>query len=856
MDGLTFSPGGIYYTASKHPLAGVGASTRAFILSIGKPDGAFRWVYASACVRGGGTVTLPSPAERDSESDDGRVLLVGGHLSSLAAALRSRLDEADVVVERDGALALARLETGISCVVVEHRPPEFEGVEFVRQVRQADEDVPVIVRISDASESAVLSALEAGATDVVAADTDAADVLTATRVRDALDGFRRRRADGRAAATDDDAVCLLDADLHAVETNSAAVTELARDERELLGDRVFESFVTASGTAFHAECRSVLESGDPTTVEAYAPVVGRWFVADISPRDGGVTVAFRGADDESRQRWLGRLSRAVHRLSRAESFEEVVAETESAASHLLSATDVGVYVFDGQQRALRPVNGDGPAVGPDSDSGVWDAFVSDSTLDVATLDDADGSRQAFVATLDSYGVLVAELGSEGLDESQRHLLEIVADSAAGAFSRLSHEIGSRDQARELERQTSRAERVQRTVQLLLDVDAEITGASTRTELERTVCETLAASDRFSFVWVGAVEDGARLVPRAWAGREQGYLEDVDLSLDPETTEPSVRAVRDRETAHVSNLFEEHYEGTWPQELLNRGHHSVLSVPLVHGGSLSGVLTVCTDGFATMDDVLKRVVGQVADTMAYAIDVIEHRQALVTDSVVELDVRVADTTDLLTRLASRVDSPVAFESVVNTSTGDSMLYVTVADAPREDVLAHLRESPTVSGVRYVTDDEDDDLFVLTVTGPMLVSRIAGAGAAIRELTATSEEVRLTVELPRPTNVRKFLEGLRAEYPEVELLAQRSRDRPVESRKTLLTRLTDRLTARQLEVLKTAYHNGYFAWPRSQNGEEIAELLGITQPTFNKHLRVAERNLLTMLFDGDDHEWKRT
>jgi len=49
------------------------------------------------------------------------------------------------------------------------------------------------------------------------------------------------------------------------------------------------------------------------------------------------------------------------------------------------------------------------------------------------------------------------------------------------------------------------------------------------------------------------------------------------------------------------------------------------------------------------------------------------------------------------------------------------------------------------------------------------------------------------------------------------------------------------------LQTAYFSGYFDWPRERTGEEVAASLGITQSTFNNHLRTAERKLLDRLLD---------
>lgn len=52
----------------------------------------------------------------------------------------------------------------------------------------------------------------------------------------------------------------------------------------------------------------------------------------------------------------------------------------------------------------------------------------------------------------------------------------------------------------------------------------------------------------------------------------------------------------------------------------------------------------------------------------------------------------------------------------------------------------------------------------------------------------------------------------------------------------------LTDRQTEVLKHAFNNGYFDWPREAKSETLANDLDITHGTFLEHLRKAERKLI--------------
>ncbi|WP_435346657.1 bacterio-opsin activator domain-containing protein [Haloarchaeobius sp. HRN-SO-5] len=561
-------------------------------------------------------------------------------------------------------------------------------------------------------------------------------------------------------------------------------------------------------------------------------------------------------DGTAGDRRLAVLQDLVDRLATADSDVAVGELVERATTAQPSVARASVYLFDDEANVLRPATDDreGRTVGPTDGSPVWDAFVEGEPVAGGFGRDDDGAtdrRYGVVAPLEEYGALVVEpLGGGRLDDGFRRFVGTVASVAVQSLRRLGRERTLSEQNRELDRSTDRLDRLEATVDLLLDVETAVTGATSREDVESAVCDRLAEREGVSFVWVGGLDDeGRRLVPRAWAGTERGYLDAVEFSLDDDAGDPSVRAVRDRRVVHVPHVSRELRGASWRRELLNRGHQSVLSLPLVHDGSLSGVLTVCASAPDAFDDLEERVLEEISNSAAYGIDAIERREALVVDSVVELEVRIPESTEVLQRLARHVEGTVSFEGHVSTPDATSMLYVSVSGASTSSVLDFLGDSVSVDDVDHVTDREGDGLFVLTVSDPALVTWVTQAGAAIQALTATPAETRLDVELPRPANVRGFVESLQETYPDAELVTTHTYDRPLTSRRTFMASLGDRLTDRQLEVLETAYRNGYFEWPRTRTGEEIASLLDITQPTFNNHLRVAERKLFSLLFDEE-------
>lgn len=84
-------------------------------------------------------------------------------------------------------------------------------------------------------------------------------------------------------------------------------------------------------------------------------------------------------------------------------------------------------------------------------------------------------------------------------------------------------------------------------------------------------------------------------------------------------------------------------------------------------------------------------------------------------------------------------------------------------------------------------------------------------------------------------------LRERFPDVNIkrfVRSPTDDRPRDS--VLVDR--SKLTARQLEVLETAYEMGYFERPRRANATDVADALDINPSTFSEHLAAAESKLL--------------
>ncbi|QLG60385.1 bacterio-opsin activator domain-containing protein [Halorarum salinum] len=685
---------------------------------------------------------------------------------------------------------------------------------------------------------------------------------------------RRRRLSELVATTQEGGFFVLDGEMRFVAVDDEFVAVTGRSREELLGAHLSNVIADGPRAAAGALRRELTTEGrgflrTELTVEradgGRTPVAAR-FAATTPDRDGfaGVVGTVRDvAERERHERTLTALADAVRELGAAETDVEVCERVGRAATDLLDRERATVYRFDEDGNVLRPVTTSRPAagdaatpppVGPADGSPVWEAFVggepavTDGRVVEPNRAVQGATRRSVVLPLNGYGVLLVDAaGEEAVDGRTRRLTSLLAAMAEAAFDRVALAGDLRERETALSSRADRLDRLDRAFDTLLGVGRARSRAGTREEFQQAVCEELVGDGRFDFAWIGTFDaTHERLVPRAWAGTERGYVDAVSLVLGEDRTEPAIRAARTGDRVLVPNVAHGGMNEQWRRELLDRGYRSVLSLPLRHGDTLYGVLTVCADDPGAFDEPSDRLFEGVATATANGLDAWESRRALLSDSVVELDVRIPESNDLPSRIAAGVGGRVTFEGAVPHSDGTSMLYLSVSDVPLESVLTYLEESVAVEHASSVVDS-DDGLIVVTVAEPTIVSHVTGFGGAIRELTATGGETRLRVELPQPADVRGFVESLRAEHAGAELLARRSRERPLRSRQTFGAELEELLTDRQLEVLRTAYLNGYFEWPRANTGEEIADRLGITQPTFNNHLRVAERKLLTLLLE---------
>lgn len=491
---------------------------------------------------------------------------------------------------------------------------------------------------------------------------------------------------------------------------------------------------------------------------------------------------------------------------------------------------------------------------------LWDAFTAGSERIVTDLRSLSGAGETLselaAVPLGPHGVFVAATeAAGGFSAAELDFVRTTAATVETALGRADRERLLQEREQTLEEQNESLERLNRINDTIRTIGQSLVQASTRAEIEAVVCEQLADVGPYELAWIceyDAVTD--RIAPREWAGAEKGYLDAVSATADESLSGrgPAGAAARTHGPRVVDNVVDDPDFEPWRREALGRGYHSLVALPLVYGDALYGVLNVYANQPGVFDELEASVLTELADTIAYAVNAVESKKAIVSDEVIELEFAVEDRGLEIVELARETGADLEMEGIVLSPGGRSRIYMSARGARPEEILASVPDLPATEGSlvsEYESDDGPVCLFEAELSADSLCETVRDHGGRPQGVSVEDGVATVTVELAADADVREFVGLFLRNYPDSELVARRSAERPRQTPVELRAALTDELTDRQLEVLQTAYFGGYFETPRTQTGSEIAESMGITQPTFNTHARAAQRKLCRQLFEAD-------
>ena len=414
-----------------------------------------------------------------------------------------------------------------------------------------------------------------------------------------------------------------------------------------------------------------------------------------------------------------------------------------------------------------------------------------------------------------------------------------------------HALERNRQDREQARRREQLEALNRLNRIAQDVTHAVITTSTQEDLERAVCERLVESDAYRFAWIGGVSGAAGAVtPRVSAGIGEGYLDDVSITIgdDEAARGPTGQAIEAGEVQVMQNIRTDPAYEPWREDALERGYQSSAAVPIRYEGVLYGVLNVYAASPNAFSDPETDILARLGNVIGHAIAAIERKEALVSDAVTELEFRAEGFAEELVSASAEHSCTIQVENLIQSSDG-LLAYGQVDGLAREQFREATDRSDVVDDVRILGGDADEFEFELvTSAARSLFDALATHGANVDSATISDGEFRFVTEFPGGRDTRPLIDLVTEHCSNATLLAKRTGQRRDDQAARSLA-FEDRLTEKQRTALETAYLAGHFEWPRETNGEEIADRLGISPPTFHQHLRAAEKEVFSLMFEDD-------
>jgi HTH-type transcriptional regulator, bacterioopsin transcriptional activator and related proteins len=372
----------------------------------------------------------------------------------------------------------------------------------------------------------------------------------------------------------------------------------------------------------------------------------------------------------------------------------------------------------------------------------------------------------------------------------------------------------------LERRTAELEYILDRVEgLIQDVTDVVAGSTTRSELERAVCERIAAESAYEGAWIGERDPATEAIEvRASAG-----IDSADRS-----TEPAAETLATDEVAVASD-----------------GETTHASFPLSYNGIEYGVLTVCTDRDRPIDDRESVILSALARAVASGVNARETSRTLETDAVVAVEIDLDDPAVAPVALSAATGGRFEYRRSVHRTGDETASLFTVRGTTGDELRAAAADLPAVDLAVLVEHDETCLVELTDENDP--VAWLSARGVRTQSIESDDGGARLALEIPRSSNVRSVVESIEDRYAGADVVSFRQRDAAAETRQEFAARLEASLTDRQFTALQRAYLAGYFEWPRPTTGEELAQSMGVSRPTFHEHLRGAEAKLCGAFFD---------
>lgn len=764
---------------------------------------------------------------------------------------------ATAVASGDDALSSMEQEE-FDCLVCDYQMPDMDGLEVLAAVRESDPDLPFILFTGQGDEQIAAKAVREGVSDYIPKSTVSDQYeLLANRIRNVVERHRARTTTRELFNAASDAILVHEPESgKIVDVNTAGMHLWEMKREDLCGLSPIELCADEQSNRSTWLPPSQESESAPRDYKCQRPN-GETFWAEIRVKPATIdgesrllAVARDVTRRKSREQRLSDLLATTEQLIAAREFETIGEAVTNAMCDTLDfdAAELVVRV-EGDQ--LQRIGQRGELTTAEDrvtiDAGVRELLAGDHRGDGGTVEHApvDLNHTGLLYwPLGENGVLVSADKDHSFTPFTEDLIELLAAITTASLTRTFQE-------RQLERHHEELTALNRMNELIRDINQTLVKVSTRDEIEHLVCKQLAAASSITCAWFGDHDIADQAVEvRVAIGRGADRLRDQRISTtDPDYAlgEAISSVIESRTVQSIDDLTASMVGETHAAIAESTGSQSMTIVPITYQNALFDLLTIYSTERDPLGPDQRAVLQELGETIGYAMHTAERSRALLSDTSVELEYAIDDDQDIIFGLSAALGASVELERIFFRPDDSARLFVRVESNSVAQVRQGVQELVGhEASIRELTSTDESCTVEISVPEVNMMRHLAEAMATIRSATANDGTGRIVIEVPTAISVRTLTENLQQTFDSVSLLARRQRKRDDEPLEHLEQPTELGLTDRQHEVLLTAFHAGFFDWPRESTGEEIAELLEISQPTFHEHLRTGERKLLEVLF----------
>ena len=173
------------------------------------------------------------------------------------------------------------------------------------------------------------------------------------------------------------------------------------------------------------------------------------------------------------------------------------------------------------------------------------------------------------------------------------------------------------------------ERAGRALQTLSRCNEALIRIDRERDLLAEICDIAVQTGGYRMVWVGYAEQDAakRILPQAWAGHNDGYLDQLPLSWaadDASGLGPAGTTIRSGQATVVNDFRTDSTFLPWLSAATSRGYAGVVCLPLADDERVFGVLVMYTPEVRGIPPEELQLMRQLADDLAFGITTLRVR----------------------------------------------------------------------------------------------------------------------------------------------------------------------------------------------------------------------------------------